>query len=231
MPDEKQAAAVDEQRRHWEATFEARPEMFGRGPSDAAIRSAAAFRAADVHRILELGGGQGRDALFFAQSGFDVHVVDYAQSAVDAVLRQSTEAGLGGRVVASQHDVRLPLPFGDASFDACYSHMLFCMALTTAELEALSGEILRVLKPGGVCVYTVRNTSDADYRRGLHRGEDMYENQGFIVHFFDRSKVERLAHGFELVSVEDFEEGKLPRRLYRVTLRKPESAGRPGPRR
>ena len=41
------------------------------------------------------------------------------------------------------------------------------------------------------------------------------------MHFFDRAKVEELARGWELVGVDEFEEAKLPRRLYRVTLRKP----------
>ncbi len=68
--------------------------------------------------------------------------------------------------------------------------MLFCMALTTKELVALLGEILRVLRPGGLCVYTARNTADPDFGRGIHRGEALYENQGFIIHFFDRAKVD-----------------------------------------
>ena len=67
----------------------------------------------------------------------------------------------------------------------------------------------------------MRNTSDPDFGRGVPRGEALFENQGFIVHFFDRPKVERLSHGFELVGAEEFEEGKLPRRLFRVVLRKP----------
>jgi hypothetical protein len=67
----------------------------------------------------------------------------------------------------------------------------------------------------------VRNTIDPDFGRGIHRGEALYENQGFIVHFFDRAKVELLASGWELMGVEDFEEGKLPRRRYRVTMQKP----------
>jgi len=198
-----------------------KPEMFGRDPSEPARLSAAAFKAAGVRRILELGGGQGRDSLFFAENGFEVHVLDYAQSGVDAILRKAERAGVAGRLTAAQHDVRQALLLPDGSFDACYSHMLFCMALTEAELAALSREILRVLRPGGLCVYTVRNTRDADFQRGIHRGEDLYANQGFIVHFFDRAKVERLAGGYEIISVDEFEEGKLPRRLYRVTLRKP----------
>ena len=93
---------------------------------------------------------------------------------------------------------------------------------TEAELAALSREILRV-GPGGLYVYAVRNTRDADFQRGIHRGEDLYENQGFIVHFFDRAKVELLASGWDLLGLEEFEEGKLPRRLYRVIMRKPVS--------
>ena len=62
---------------------------------------------------------------------------------------------------------------------------------------------------------------DRDFGRGIHRGDDLYENQGFIVHFFDRTKVERLARGWEIVAIDEFEEGTLPRRLFRVTLRKP----------
>ncbi len=221
MPDETGSSALDAQKQFWEGMLGTRPEMFGSDPSEAARTSAAEFEAADVHRILELGGGQGRDSLFFAGAGFDVHVLDYAQAGVDAILRKASQAGLGGRVTAARHDVRRPLPVADESFDACYSHMLFCMAFTTAELEALAQEIRRALEPGGLCVLTVRNTSDPDYGHGIHHGEDLFENQGFIVRFFDRAKVERVAKGFEIVGLDEFEEGKLPRRLFRVTLRKP----------
>ena len=122
------------------------------------------------------------------------------------------------------HDVRTPLPFADETFDACYSHMLLCMALTSSEIGFLSKEIRRVLKPGGLNVYTVRNTTDPHYRTGIHRGEDMWEiGGGFIVHFFSREKVERLAKGYEIVAIEEFEEGEVLKRLFAVTLRKPRS--------
>ena len=93
--------------------------------------------------------------------------------------------------------------------------MLFCMALTEDELRRLCAEIHRVLRPGGLCVYTARTVQDADYGRGIHRVEDIYELNGFAVHFFSRELVERLAAGFDLVEIEEFEEGALPRRLFR----------------
>jgi SAM-dependent methyltransferase len=223
MSHDNEKPSLDAQQQHWEGMFKSRPEMFGTDFSVPARAAAVEFRRVGARSVLELGGGQGRDTIWFATLGFHVHALDYAKAGIDAILSRAADADaeVSERIAATQHDVRQPLPFPDASFDACYSHMLFCMALTTAELEALSREILRVLRPGGICVYTVRNATDPDYGRGVHHGEGLYESQGFIVHYFDRAKVERIARGWELVSVDEFEEGKLPRRLYRVTMQKP----------
>jgi len=118
------------------------------------------------------------------------------------------------------HDVRKPLPFSDGSFDCCFSHMLYNMAFTTMELEFLSQEIRRTLKQNGLNIYTARNTNDKHYKTGICRGQDMYEVSGFIVHFFDREKVTYLAKGYQIVSIDEFEEGELPRKLFLVSLRK-----------
>jgi hypothetical protein len=79
----------------------------------------------------------------------------------------------------------------------------------------------RILEPGGLNFYTVRNTTDAHYQTGIHRSEDMWEiGGGFIVHFFSKEKIEHLSKGYEIVNVEEFEEGDLPKKLFMVTLRK-----------
>lgn len=68
----------------------------------------------------------------------------------------------------------------------------------------------------------MRNISDPHYGKGIDRGEDMYEFNGFIVHFFSNKKVEYFAKGFDIISVDEFEESELPRKLYRVILKKEE---------
>lgn len=212
--------ALDAQRHHWQKTFIQKPEMFGSQPSQPAQAAAELFAREGRNHILELGGGQGRDTLYFAGAGFRIQVLDYSDNAVETVTEKARQLDLSGSVTALRHDVRAPLPFDDESFDACYSHMLYCMALTTSELEFLSAEVRRVLRPCGLHIYTVRHTGDSDYGTGIHRGEDMYENNGFIVHYFSKEKVERLAQGYKILSVDDFEEGTLPRKLLIVTLRK-----------
>ena len=211
---------LNKQEQHWENMFSNRPEMFGDDPSVAAIKSVETFKKEKLTNILELGGGQGRDSLFFAQSNFTVQVLDYSQSGVDSITKQANILGLAQSITVKKHDIRKPLPFKDESFDGCFSHMLFCMAFTTKELKSISNEIHRVLNTSGINIYTVRHTEDADYGNGIHRGEDLYEIGGFIVHYFSREKIKQLSAGFNILSIESFEEGPLPRKLFQVTLKK-----------
>jgi SAM-dependent methyltransferase len=211
---------LDEQQPHWKNTFTQKPDMFGSEPSEPVRKAAELFKKEGKTKILELGAGQGRDTIYFAQNGFQVYALDYSQSGLDDITKKSQNAGLSNSIKVLRHDIRQTIPFEDGSFDGCYSHMLYCMALTTAELEFLSQEVRRVLKPKGINVYTVRHTQDAHYGTGIHRGEDMYEIGGFIVHFFSKEKVEHLADGYEIMSIDEFQEGGLPRKLFRVTLRK-----------
>lgn len=213
---------LNAQQEYWEKTFSQRPEMFGAEPSEPARIVAEWLKREGKTRLLELGSGQGRDTLFFARNGFQVQALDYTATAVEAIRDKAGKLGLSESVTATQHDIRQPLPLAGGSFDACYSHMLYCMALTTSQLELLSREVWRVLRPGGLHIYTVRHTHDPDYGEGVPRGEDLYEAGGFIVNYFSREKVAHLASGYELLAIDEFEEGKLPRKLFRVTLRKPE---------
>jgi SAM-dependent methyltransferase len=205
--------AIGAQRAHWQRMFAEHPNMLGE-QSQSGRYAVDLFSREGVHDVLELGAGQGRDTVGFLGAGFEVTGLDYAGDALSVL----DDRAIGLRVVV--HDVRRPLPFADATFDAVYSHMLFNMALTTPELERLAFEVRRVLRPKGLHVYTVRHVGDEHYGTGIARGDGMYEHGGFIVHFFDRSLVERLAAGFSTPEIVEFEEGDLPRKLWQITLRK-----------
>jgi len=211
---------LDAQQSHWEKAYSEETDFFGQEPSFSARKATEQFKKEGKTHILELGPGQGRDTLFFAKNGFQVYALDYSEKAVGAINQKALRLGLSQSITAIRHDVRKPLPFDNESFDGCYSHMLYSMALTTGELEVLFQEVRRVLKPDGLNIYTVRHTGDAHYRKGSYRCEDIYEFNGFAVHFFSREKVAHLAKGYDLVSIDEFEEGKLPRKLFLVMLSK-----------
>lgn len=212
---------IEMMKQHWDDVFAATPHRFGDAASVSGVAALAAFenRRPAVRTLLDLGAGSGRDALFFAAKGLQVTAVDFSGVALDVLTRDARSAGVPGKIQTIEHDVRQSLPFADASFDACYAHMLYCMDLSFAEIAALFAQVRRIVKPGGIHVYTVRTTKDPDYGLGIHHGERRYEDEGFTVHFFDRRMVDELSAGFEQLSVTEFEEGALPRHLFAVTLR------------
>jgi SAM-dependent methyltransferase len=211
---------LDQQSQYWEKNFLSKPEMFGLEPSKAAINTLKTFKEKKIKKIVDLGAGLGRDTIFFAKNSINVEALDYSPAAIKIINKKSLEHKLSNFISTKIFDVRKQLPFEDSSVDACFSHMLYCMALSTSELKYLNSEICRILKPGGINIYTVRHTGDGDYKNGIHIGEDLYENDGFIVHFFSEKKVRQLANEFNVINIESFEEGTFPRKLFRVILKK-----------
>ncbi|MEU0394921.1 class I SAM-dependent methyltransferase [Streptomyces sp. NPDC006208] len=216
MPDHD-PQLVRDQHGHWQRTYTAHAGMYGDQPSEPALHAAEVFREAGADDVLELGAGHGRDALFFARSGFTVLATDFSPVGLDQLRERAATDGLAQKVTTAVHDVREPLPLAEASVDAVFGHMLLCMALSSKEIHVLVDEVRRILRPGGTFVYTVRHTGDAHYGTGTGHGDDIWEHGGFAVHFFDSELVDALVDGWHLTEVHAFEEGELPRRLWRVT--------------
>jgi len=194
--------------------------MFGLEPSIAAVKALKSFQEKNITSIIELGAGLGRDTVFFAKNFIHIQALDYSKTSIESIASKSDKFNVSNFIKPKVFDVRNKLPFEDNSIEGCFSHMLYCMAMSNSDLKNLNNEICRVLKPGGLNIYTVRHTEDGDYKNGIHRGEDLYENDGFIVHFFSIEKVNQLSKGFEILDIEKFEEGKFPRKLFLVKNKK-----------
>ena len=194
--------------------------MFGLEPSLPSKKALKVFQENKISKVVELGAGLGRDTIFFASNSIQITALDYSPSGIKVINEKAEKQNLKNLISTKIFDIRKKLPFKDNSIEACFSHMLYCMALTSIELEELNNEICRILKPGGINIYTVRHVGDGDYKKGIHRGEDLYENDGFVVHFFSKDKVNSLLKGFKNLNIENFEEGSFPRKLFIVYNKK-----------
>jgi SAM-dependent methyltransferase len=182
------------------------------------------FVANGTKKVIELGCGQGRDTLHFLKHGLDVVAYDYSGTCVDQLKERAKKLGLDKNLTTEVRDLRHGIPLPDESVDGVFSHMFFTMHLNENELAYIFKECHRVLKHGGMNIYSVRNIKDPHYRKGKHHGEDMWENQmGFVVHFFSPQKVQRLAVGYDLLYTKEFEDpsGPFTSKLYEVVLLKP----------
>ncbi|HUV25082.1 MAG TPA: class I SAM-dependent methyltransferase [Methanomassiliicoccales archaeon] len=210
-----------DQKEHWESIYRDFPERFGTEPSQIGLNALKMLIEEGARDVLELGCGQGRDTVLFLREGMKVIALDYSRTCLNQLKDNARVLGVEGLLQLDEHDIREGISLPDDSVDACFSHMFFTMQLTEEELAMIFSEALRVLRPGGLNIYSVRNTEDPHFCRGTHMGEDMWEMNGFVVHYFSEGKVRRLAEGYEIVSIEEFTEGPLPKRLYQVVLRKP----------
>ena len=200
--------------------------MFGHEPSYAAKytlnffkKKIRIFSNQKKINLLELGAGLGRDTKYLStETDFiNITALDYSTEAIKIINQKKLTSE---RINTKVWDIRKGLPFRENSFDGCFSHMLYCMALTSEQIINLNKEVKRILKPGGINIFTVRHTGDGDYKNGQHIGEDLYQNDGFIVHFFSKKKIKEISKGYSIESIKKFQEGKFPRKLFIVTLRK-----------
>jgi SAM-dependent methyltransferase len=212
-----------DQRKQWDSTYTSKADFFGQQPSDLGYRAVEIFKKNGCHRIVELGCGQGRDSMLFAREGFKVTALDYSESGICQIRDRACKLCLDPNIECVVQDVRSGIPLPDASVDAIYSHMLFTMELWEKEISFILEECRRVLKPGGLNLYSVRNDHDPHFGKGPHKGEDMWQNPiGFVVHYFPEEKIRRLAKGYEIVHINEFDDPSPPftKKLYEVLLKR-----------
>ena len=132
---------LDQQSQHWEKNFSNKPEMFGLEPSLSAKKALKIFQKKKIEEVTEIGAGLGRDTIFFAKNSIHITALDYSGSGIKVINQKAKQDNLSNYISTKIFDVREKLPFKDNSIQACYSHMLYCMALTTRDLEKLNNEI------------------------------------------------------------------------------------------
>lgn len=111
----------------WDTFYQdrARPiPFFGTAPDESLVAWADA-RPRCAGRALDLGCGNGRNAVFLASRGFAVDAVDHAPAAVAWARQHVAQAGASVRVVqASVFDVPLAPGSFDLVYDAgCFHHL------------------------------------------------------------------------------------------------------------
>ena len=73
---------TNDQKQHWDEVYARAPEFFGDQPSIFARQALELFRENGVSSLLELGPGQGRDTVFFAENGIAVTGLDYSNQSI-----------------------------------------------------------------------------------------------------------------------------------------------------
>jgi SAM-dependent methyltransferase len=189
----------------WNKVYSDDSSFFGDQPSNFALMCYEEFVKHKVQKILELGCGQGRDSLFFASTGLDVHAIDSSKIAIENLTAKTKAINLDTNL--KNINAVEGLPFPDNYFDVIYSHMFYNMGFTDDELKFLFSESNRVLKYKGLLSFSVRNDNDIMYKKGTKIAENIYDINGFQIRFFtkqdikffinDNFKIQNIIKGYE----------------------------------
>jgi SAM-dependent methyltransferase len=206
----------------WNKVYNSDNTFFGEEPSNFALLCINHMKANNVKKVLELGAGHGRDAIFFASNGIEVEALDYSSAAID-ILNKIAEKKQLPIIKSQTFDVaKNPLPFANGYFDAVYSHMLFNMRFSEEELHFAFSEIRRVLKPKGLNFFSVRNSNDKSYGKGREVDKGIFDIDNFQIRFFTEKQIQGLVstEGFEILWIkEEYEE---PVTIYLISSRRNE---------
>ena len=167
----------------------------------------AVARAALAGRVLELGCGLGHDTRWLVQAGGQVTALDGS-----AVALARLGAALPGPEYV-HHRLPSPLPFADASFDAVVAG-LSLHYFAWDDTLAIMREVHRVLDPGGLLVFAVNASGDAEfgYGRGVEVEPGLFACDGRRKRFFTKADCCRLlASGWDLLALRPLEEQRFGR--------------------
>lgn len=183
----------------------------------------------DGLRVLDLGCGNGRNAVPLARKGCKVTGVDISKVALSLLAKKAKIEGVSVDAIQSDF-ASLSFPSESFGLCVCYNSIFNCR---TGELFEVFGKVKTWLSPKGRFLVTLRSSrTPAPDDSVLLPGESgtyITKRDGFehFVHYSDREEVEKLSLGWNLVLVDETEEllgiGENKRKVwtFRLTLEKP----------
>lgn len=156
----------------WNERFSGEEYVYGTEPNDFLKENRDLFNTlAMPQKILCLGEGEGRNAVFLAQQGHQVWALDYAQAGLEKTRQLAEQKQT--RVHTIHADLTTyALP--EAEYEAVI--MIFCH-LPSVNRPFLYEQVRKTLKPGGIFLAELYTPEQLAYRTGGPGNVDMLVSQ------------------------------------------------------
>ena len=186
---------------YWSDMY-SRPNVFGTGPTKLAKMANDLIHDNSIKNILEIGCGQGRDCIFFAEKGYSVETFDISENAIRFVNKTKESSNLKN-LNAIVHDVTEPFSYPNIFFDFVYSNLAL-QFFNIDSLEKIFNNIYRVMKEESTILFSTKKKGDKYYDFGTKISEDAYEYKGITRYFYDKSILEHMfEQQFEILHFDD----------------------------
>lgn len=129
----------------WEDFYRDRDQVWTGKPNELLVREVAALEPGTA---LDLGCGEGGDAIWLASLGWRVTAVDVSSIALERAARRASEAGV--TVDWQQHDLSVSFPSG--SYSLVSAQFFHSPVEVDGERDSVLRKAVAAVEPGGVLV-------------------------------------------------------------------------------
>lgn len=166
---------------YWRTLYD-KPNYFGTGPTKLAFTALDVMQKNGIKKILELGCGQGRDCIFFAERGYSITAVDFSPEAIDFVRKTSKEKKLDNldALVKNLKEINYV-----QEYDCVYSNLAL-QFFNEKELEEIFKRISISLKDGSWFILSTKKPGDKYYQVGEQINPNAYRTKGITRYFFEK---------------------------------------------
>ena len=136
----------------WEERYRSRPEIWSGRPNEQLVAEASGL---EPGRALDAGCGEGGDAIWLAQRGWQVTAVDFSATAIERGRAQAAKLGVAERISWVVADLAEWVPPSGA--DLATSHFLH---VPPAARKAAFGRLADAVAPGGTLLVVGHDLTD-----------------------------------------------------------------------
>jgi SAM-dependent methyltransferase len=130
---------------YWEERYQDEGRVWSGRPNPLLVREAEPLPPGTA---LDLGCGEGGDAIWLASQGWQVTAVDVSATALRRGADHARDAGLAAKIRWERHDLSRSFPAG--SFDLVSAQFLHSPVAADGEREAILRRAAAAVAPGGI---------------------------------------------------------------------------------
>jgi len=184
---------------YWNKTYN-KSDAFGTGPTKLAVLAYKPMIENRVKTILELGCGQGRDSLFFAEKGYMVTAIDFSENAIN-FLKEIIEQRQIKNLKVKLQDVTMKFNFKN-KFDCVYSNLTL-QFFDKSELVDIFAKVSKALQKNHLFIFSTKKSGDKYYNVGKKVDNNAFILNGITRYFFEQKEIENMLEKF--FEIKEFE--------------------------
>ncbi|MEU4474591.1 bifunctional NAD(P)/FAD-dependent oxidoreductase/class I SAM-dependent methyltransferase [Micromonospora sp. NPDC023888] len=152
----------------WEERYQSRPSVWSGRPNPQLVAEVADLAPG---RALDVGSGEGADAVWLAERGWRVTAVDISTTALDRAAAHADTVGVGDRIEFTHADLR-DKPPAEQAYDLVSAQF---MHLPPVQRRELFARLAEAVAPGGVLLIVGHHPSDLwTSARRMHMPDMMF---------------------------------------------------------